>query len=285
MDLVYLTNKISPTFWGIVVGSLFTIIGVILTNASNIKRLRIQQDHERAMKTHEQDLAMRKEVYLAAMEAIAAGKGAIGTFGDLNISQQQLMESYNSKSPAIAKVSIIGRDETIKAIVEFNQSLIAAFMRLGSMRSKMEILQQRLGGVAEQTEQAKQERDRLATQLKTIEITEQPESRPWQITQKLMEQENLRITELEEVHGQIENELYPLLMTLVEKSVAEIATLDVQSVNVIRLIREELELPFDDAQYLEVIRSSHENLKNSLQVFQDEWRTESDEPGAQADIL
>jgi hypothetical protein len=281
MDLVYLTNKISPTFWGIVVGSLFTIIGVILTNASNIKRLRIQQDYDRAMKTREQDLAMRKEVYLAAMEAIAAGMGAIGTFGDMNISQQQLMESYNSKSPAIAKVSIIGRDETIKAIVEFNQSLIAAFMRLGSMRSKMEILQLRLAGVVEQIEQAKQERYRLATQLKTIEITEEPDSRPWQITQKLLEQENRRITELDEQHGQIENELYPLLMVLVEKSVSEIAALDGKSVNVIRLIREELELPFDDAQYLEVIRSSHENLKNSLQAFQDDW-SEGEEPGAQA---
>jgi hypothetical protein len=199
----------------------------------------------------------------------------------MNISQQQLMESYNSKSPAIAKVSIIGRDETIKAIVEFNQSLIAAFMRLGSMRSKMEILQLRLVGVVEQIEQAKQERYRLATQLKTIEITEEPDSRPWQITQKLLEQENRRITELDEQHGQIENELYPLLMVLVEKSVSEIAALDGKSVNVIRLIREELELPFDDAQYLEVIRSSHENLKNSLQAFQDDW-SEGEEPGAQA---
>ncbi len=276
MDLVYLTNKISPTFWGIVVGSLFTIIGVVLTNVSNIKRLRIQQEYERSMKSREQDLTMRKEVYLEAMEAISAGMGAIGNISDMSIPNQQLMHPYTSKSPAIAKVTIVGYDETIKAVVEFNQDLIAAFMRLGSRRSKLDILQQRSATLSHNIEQTTQERDRLSTQLKTIEITEEPDSRSWQTTQRLLEQENQRIAELEDQQSQINSQLYPLLMNLVEKCVAEIASLDQKLVNVIRLIRHELELPFDEAHYLKVIQSSHDKLKNSFQEFQDEWSDDSD---------
>jgi hypothetical protein len=67
-------DEMSPTLLGIVLGSLLTIVGVILTDASNTKRLRLQHEHERALESKERDASLRRETYL---EAISAGMVAV----------------------------------------------------------------------------------------------------------------------------------------------------------------------------------------------------------------
>lgn len=47
MDLAGIFEAVPATVWGFLVGSLVTVLGVALTNASNTKRLRLQHAHER----------------------------------------------------------------------------------------------------------------------------------------------------------------------------------------------------------------------------------------------
>ena len=41
MSLADLINAVPPTLWGFIIGSFLTVLGVILTNAANTKRLRL----------------------------------------------------------------------------------------------------------------------------------------------------------------------------------------------------------------------------------------------------
>lgn len=59
MNFLPLIENIPPAFYGVLIGSLLTIIGAVLTNISNTKRLRLQHEHERELRNKERDLNMR----------------------------------------------------------------------------------------------------------------------------------------------------------------------------------------------------------------------------------
>ena len=170
MDIVSLIEKIPATFWGVTIGSFFTIFGIVLTNWSNTKRLRIQLEHDRDLKARERDLALRKEIYLAAAEAISAGMGVVGRLGDPNVSHDKLMQSFVDKSPSIAKVNIVAGDTTIKALSLFMAELTGVLLRLSSKRIKLGVLQQRLTLVQEHIGLASKERDRMVSLMKELNL-------------------------------------------------------------------------------------------------------------------
>ena len=97
MDFVALIASIPATFWGVIIGSLFTVIGVTITNTSNTRRLRLQHEHERELNTHNRDLNMRREVYLGAFEAIATGMSMVGNFSELEVPFQELMRDVHGQ--------------------------------------------------------------------------------------------------------------------------------------------------------------------------------------------
>ena len=71
--LLVLVREIPATFWGVVFGSFFTLVGIKLTNRANNQRLQAQLSHERELQKKERELSLRREVYLTAVEAMSAG--------------------------------------------------------------------------------------------------------------------------------------------------------------------------------------------------------------------
>jgi hypothetical protein len=274
MGFLVFLEDISPTFLGIVIGSLFTVIGVILTNASNTKRLRLQHEHEQRLENKERDLSMRRETYMAAMEAISAGMVAIGKFGEITVSQQELWQSYFEKSPAIGKVTIVGRDETIKAMANFSSELTGAFFRLEAKRSDLDISWKRFSVLEENINLATKEQDRLRAIMDEYRA-EGHEGKPkWNLVQKKYDAEKHKIERLTAEQESIQ--FYPALMSMIEKSMEEIAMLDRLLPGLIRLMREELELPFDEENYRRIVEENHRKQAEFLQAFMQETSAEEE---------
>src|SRR5438093_10325384 len=114
--LFALIEKIPATFWGVVVGAFFALCGVALTNRANDRRLRAQLVHDRQIKDRDRELSLRKDVYLAAAEAISAGFMAVGRFPNLDLPNEEITAGYIEKSPSVAKVHVIAREETMRAV-------------------------------------------------------------------------------------------------------------------------------------------------------------------------
>src|SRR5690554_3758238 len=130
-------DAIPASFWGVVVGSFFSIAGVATTNRASGKRLRAQFEHELALKTKDREMALRKEVLLAAAEAIAAGMSSVGRFVDFDIPNDQITQLYGEKAPAIAKVHVIARTETILPLARFTSHLGALHLELFARRHEL----------------------------------------------------------------------------------------------------------------------------------------------------
>src|SRR6266704_7145489 len=156
-----LIEKIPATIWGVVAGSFFTLIGVALTNRANDRRLREQLAHDRRIKDRDRELSLRKDVYLAAAEAVSAGFMAVGRFANLDISNEAVTADYIEKSPSIAKVHVIAREDTAKAVATFTGELAAVYLRLFAKRITLVAKKQQLALLKVQMDSFGKERDRM----------------------------------------------------------------------------------------------------------------------------
>lgn len=97
--IIGLLAAIPATFWGVVVGSLFTIMGVVLSNWASDRRLRAQFANERELKTKDREMALRKEVLLSAAEAVDAGMGTISRLSNFDITNDEVSKAFTELPP------------------------------------------------------------------------------------------------------------------------------------------------------------------------------------------
>ena len=261
MGLIAFMEAVPPTVWGFLVGSFITVVGVALTNASNTKRLRLQHAHERELDARARDLSMRRDVYLNAFEAMATGMTTVGSFGELDIPFQELMRQYMGKAGAMGKITIVGREETIRAVADFEQALTGAFIRLSGQRNGVDQLYRRTHELETKLEASAKEQERLTTLIERGEGSERAS------LQRSLEYERRRTKELRAEQEEVEAAFNPAMMVLIRNSMQEVAELDTMIVPVVRCVRNGLGLPFDDAFYLQLIRTGHEERAKSFEGF------------------
>lgn len=262
MDLVALVASIPATFWGVIIGSLFTVIGVAITNASNTRRLRLQHDHERLRDERSQDLTMRREVYMGAFEAFATGMTMVGNFGELEVPFQDLVRAYMGKSSAIGKVTIVGRASTIQAVADFEQALTGAFIRLSSQRQAVEQQHRHAQVLAERIARSTAEQERLTADIERTgdEATSAP-------LRRSLEHERRQTEALRREVAEVEARFMPGLMGLIRATMEEVEALDGLLAAVIREVRSELGLAFDEAFYRQLVARSHERRAADFETF------------------
>ena len=159
-------ERLPGTFWGVIIDSFFSLGGVVLTNLANDRRLRAQLDHDRQIKDRDRELSLRKDVYLAAAEAISAGFVAVARFANLDVPHEQITASYMEKSPSIAKVHVIAKGDTIKAVATFAGELAAVYLRLLARRVPLVARKEQVALLGQQIASFGNERDRLVDLLK-----------------------------------------------------------------------------------------------------------------------
>ena len=260
MDLVGMLEAVPATVWGFLIGSLITVVGVALTNASNTKRLRLQHAHERAIAERGRDLAMRRDVYMGAFDAIATGMTMVGNFGELEVPFQDLMRSYMGKAAAMGKVTIVGQEDTIRAVANFEQALTGAFIRLTAQRNGVDQQFKRMRAVAGAIEKCEAEQERLE---RMIEAGDDPNGS----SARLLERERRRCEALRAEESAIEAAFTPALMQLIRMTMQEVGALDRLIAPVIRCVRGELGLAFDEAFYVRLVEAGHAERAKHFEGF------------------
>ena len=207
-DLSYLLQQIPASFWGVVFGSLLSLGGVALTNRAGDRRLRSQFDHERKQKTKDREMALRKEVFLSAAEAIAAGMNAISRFANLDLPNDQITADYVAKSPAIAKVHVIAKTETIQAMVSFTGELGVQFLKLFARRFELISEKSAITLIDNQVADFGKERDRILEMIKQHNIEGIVDQRRWNVLQGGFEFEQRRINEALAHRAELVSALY-----------------------------------------------------------------------------
>jgi primosomal protein N'' len=275
MNLITLIESIPPAFYGVLIGSLLTIIGVTLTNISNTKRLRIQHEHEVALRNKERDLNMRREVYMDAMEAISAGITAISRFSELSETPESLMQSYSSLSSKLGKVTIVGQNATIEALANFQLEVNGAFLRMSAKRDNFDKQLRHSQAVEAEIEKLNDKLNQLTTQFTQAKVNQD-----YDLSQRyLAEIDALQndLTNLQEQERDIGNQLMQTIAKLVQTSMAEVSALNKLLVPLISLMRTELELPFNSEHFSRILEKGNDELEAYMASFFNEYHQDNNE--------
>ena len=233
MTVIDFLKLVPATFWGVIAGSFFTLIGITLTNR-----------HDRATRDRQRQMDLRKEVYLAAAEAIAAGMLGLGRMANLD-KQLKASNDFEKVAPAIAKVYVIGRIETINAVVAVQSELMSGFLRLMKYSMPIIILKNRITGLSSRIDSFLATQKDLLEQIGAEKLRGIPDQPKWDELQRQFKFETDRLTDAISEKAGIERGFADAQLTLSLRSIDESEKVTRLLPAAVGAIREELDLRFD----------------------------------------
>jgi len=266
-EILNLIEKIPATFWGVAVGSLLSLGGVVISNRANDRRLRQQFAHDRELRNRERELSLRKDIYLTAAEAIATGINSLGNFANLDIPNDKLTAAYVDKSTSIAKVHVIAQKDTAKAIATLTGELGAAYLRLFAKRFPLLAEKQRIAVLEGQMNAFGRERDRMLELMKQHNLSGVNDKRKWDIIEKNFKFEQQRIATTIKESDDLAAVLYAKQVALMTDCINETTRLSRLIVPALVAVRMELEMPLDEAGYVTVIEESIKHQEAAVAAF------------------
>jgi hypothetical protein len=113
-------QRIPNTLWSGVAASLATLIGtlagVIVTNISNTKRLRIRLDHDASEKQKERLSTLRRSLYLKATEATVRANAYFGGMTQLDVTKAGFDMPFRDVLAAAAQMQLVLNQSTAQLI-------------------------------------------------------------------------------------------------------------------------------------------------------------------------
>jgi len=265
--LLQLLAKIPATFWGVVVGSFFTVLGVALTNRAATHRLRAQLEHERSQKAKEREMAMRKEIYLAAVEAVAAGISALPRFADLELPNNAIASDYAAKAPAIPKAHIIAGTDTVQAMVRLTNRLQELHLQGFALRASLLIEKEAITRLDDQIDRCIKEQTRFIELMRQKTLEGTIDQRGTAILNNLLADEQARHKECITERARLANILHPKHLQFLRDCALNTTRLRDLIVPLVSAVRAELELPYDARAYCLLLEESATSQQVAIDEF------------------
>jgi hypothetical protein len=264
-------EKALANYAGVIIGGLITFIsalgGVVLTNRAHDRRLKEQLAHDREVKNRDRELSLRKEVYLAAAEAISAGLIAIGRFANLEIHNDKLTEEYLAKSPSISKVHVVAKESTAKAVMNFSGELGATFLRLFAKRIPFMQKTQEIAILRSLVDSFTKEQSRILELMKQHNLDGSTDQRKWEFLQNSFDFERNRIEEASKKADGLAGALYMQQLKFMEECAEETLRLSRLLGPVVASVRRELDLPIDEIEYNKLIEEGIAKQGETIKEF------------------
>lgn len=260
-------DRVPATFWGVVVGSFFSIAGVRATNRASFLRLRAQFDHEQQLKTKEREMSFRKDIYLALAESVHAGIQDLHRFSNLDITHVEVTAAFNEKSPAMAKVHVIAKTETVTALANFSSELNAAFYYLFARRFELFQTKYSLSIVDDQIARSEKERDKYLSLMQQFNLNKEIDQQRWDVVTTGFEMEVKRVNEALVKREQLVVKLQKEQAELMKECTSAAEKVSKLVIPLLATVRGELELPLDFAKYEDLLQQSAAKQAEAMNRF------------------
>lgn len=249
-------DKIPGTFWGVVFGSFFTLLGVHLTNRASDTR-----------SNREREMAFRKEIYTAATKAIAASLSAISKLTDLTCPIKEIAATYAEQSPVIAVVNLVAGEDTIRALTNFGTEFGGAYLRLIQQRMVLSVLQEQIVGKAASLRGFEKTRDTMLDLMQQHNIDGLQDTRRFETLRGIFDFEVGRITTISEEIKQMTAELVAKHTPFAKECFAESIRLNKILVPALVAARMELGHSMSEERYADILYQAQPKLEGNMDEF------------------
>lgn len=241
---------------GILIGSIFTLSGVWLTNRGSIRNLRQQLSHDRTQKKIEHELGLRRDVYLGVAQSISEGITAISRLSDLSITYAEAINKFKENSSQIAKIHIVAREETAIAFLDFTREFSKAMTRVSIARRPVQAIKDQMGVQIERVRRHQSNRDQALELMKQMTLNGIRDDEKFKRLSDAFEYEQEQINKAAAMHDELLEKLKPANMDLFKTSLDEQRGLFKTLIPALKNIRDELGIPIDAVKYGEALARS-----------------------------
>jgi len=267
LDVLALLKGVPEVVWGMAAGSFFSVLAVVLTNRANLRRLRIQLEHEKEERKKDRGLALRRDLYLEAAEAVSVGIDTVGALGNPSLPVQDLMGPAIERTAAITRVYLVASDDTIAALARFITQLSNAHARLLPLRLKVDSFNEEIGRIDRAVQRASEERDHILSLIRQGSPAGAPDPSRWPMLQDKLDSEQARIDGLLQRRRQLEDQLLPAQRELFNSCREAVRQLNTALVPVLTSVRRELDIPVDEKVLLGAVEEEYRSQSAPIDDF------------------
>lgn len=136
-----------PELAPVVVGALIALAATLLAAGLNFWHGARQLKHDRAQRERERQLTLKREVYLPAAAATTKLQLLIIRCIDLTVPDADLMSDSSEASATLAKVELIGGNETIKTLTRFLAEFATRYAEMVKARVELKVKAERIAAL------------------------------------------------------------------------------------------------------------------------------------------
>jgi hypothetical protein len=134
-------HHLSDTVWaaltGAAIASGVSLLTSILSNRNSRKQLRMQLQDNALQRDRDRAMALRRDVYLPAAEAIAHMQVTLGRLLDLDVDQTEIGRQMCADLSTLAKVHLVAKEPTVKALMAHQAVFMPGYLELTILRGTL----------------------------------------------------------------------------------------------------------------------------------------------------
>lgn len=175
MQVTMSALNLPTVVWSGIVAALISLGGIVLSNWSTARRLRIQLEHDAIEKLKDRLGVLRKEVYLQLYSDIAAMQGHLGALSSKDPTSPEFGSPVQTVNAQLAKVQLVGSDEVMKHASELQALYTESLFALMIAAKPLHELRTDIGLSDQFYNQYLQEAQRVTNQITTLNETGRPD--------------------------------------------------------------------------------------------------------------
>jgi len=262
--------SIPNTVWAAIIASCLTLGGVLLTNRGNSNRLLSQLAHDADERNNERFMRLRKEVYLPAVESISNNYLMLSKMSNLDLTENEILDTFSKSSASISKINLIGTLETIKAMSALSFSLTSTYLKLTAKRIPLIEKKSDIKMLDQLIDDSDKEKDRLLELLRELNLQGSTDKKMFDTINRRYEHElkqtDIDTSERDELSDAFDSELKEYAMECYKS----LKTIGKPISEAIAAIRMEMNIPFDIVEYQKIIDKSFNLGESCLDEFFEE---------------
>ena len=246
-DWPSIAGKLSLVVAGPLVGALIAFLAVG-------RQLR----HDRVKHERDRQMALRRDVYLGAAEALARVQDVLASFSNTSIGDLQRQSILQGNPGWMNKIHVVGSPETIASFIEVMEHFAETSLSLFKERSHIDWLNLQKDNLRSEIQGTLAHQEQLLTELRAL-AARQPEPGEVEHASQLVKWlDGLReqLDAARTAEATLANQVQALHRALTLKCMRAPIALQDHLTKVNLAIRKELELPLPAERYSETMKSS-----------------------------
>ncbi|PCJ32607.1 MAG: hypothetical protein COA90_02235 [Gammaproteobacteria bacterium] len=260
-------NSIPIAIWSVALGSLITLLGVLISNINNRKQLEIQLKHDAEIRTIERKAAMRREVYLSAAEELVKANNYIGSLSQIDLVKTNIAEGLQGFFTSATKLELIAEQETGKASNDLVLAYSGLLFRLLAKVSPINDLRTDIDIINYHYDESQIEIKRVLAAMNAQNESGAPNEAVFSALNKSFEFQSKRSKELTDERDECWERVNELTSKFTVEVAEEMKSMALLQIPVMVGIRKELDIETNLKSYRQQVVNSTEILSKQLDEF------------------